>query len=121
MLEDFPSRMSGREPIRRHSPSSMRTRRSDSTPCMRHDTIRAVSSSPYLSIVIPAYCESENILQTLENVTRALEPLAIAHEILVIDDGSTDGTADLVSSNLARFPYVRVVVNERNMGFGWSY
>jgi dolichol-phosphate mannosyltransferase len=74
-----------------------------------------------LSVVIPAYCESENILQTLENVTRALEPLAIAHEILVVDDGSTDGTGDLVTSNLARFPHVRLLVNERNMGFGWSY
>src|SRR5437899_12593998 len=117
MLAGFPSRMSGREPIRRHSPSSMRTPRSESTQCMRHDTIRSVTASPSLSIVIPAYCESENILQTLENVTRALAPLAIAHEILVIDDGSTDGTADLVSCNIARFPDVRVLVNERNMGF----
>jgi glycosyltransferase involved in cell wall biosynthesis len=88
---------------------------------MRHDTILPVSARPSLSIVIPAYCESENILLTLENVTRALEPLAIAHEILVVDDGSTDGTADLVTCHLARFPQARVLVNERNMGFGWSY
>jgi glycosyltransferase involved in cell wall biosynthesis len=74
-----------------------------------------------LSIVIPAYCEAENILETIENVTRALEPLSIAHEILVIDDGSTDGTARLVESHLDRFPGVRLLVNERNMGFGWSY
>jgi len=71
--------------------------------------------------VIPAYCESENILQTLENVTRALEPLDLAHEILVVDDGSTDGTGALVTANLGRFPAVRLLVNERNMGFGWSY
>jgi glycosyltransferase involved in cell wall biosynthesis len=88
---------------------------------MRRDTIPTLSPSRSLSVVIPAYCESENILQTLENVTRALEPLGLAHEILVIDDGSTDGTGDLVSSNLSRFPHVRVLVNERNMGFGWSY
>jgi glycosyltransferase involved in cell wall biosynthesis len=74
-----------------------------------------------LSIVIPAYCESENILDTLDNVTRALEPLAMPHEILVIDDGSTDGTAGLVESHRHRFPTVRLLVNERNMGFGWSY
>jgi glycosyltransferase involved in cell wall biosynthesis len=74
-----------------------------------------------LSIVIPAYCESENILDTLDNVTRALEGLAIPHEILVIDDGSTDGTAGLVESQRLRFPNVRLLVNERNMGFGWSY
>jgi glycosyltransferase involved in cell wall biosynthesis len=74
-----------------------------------------------LSIIIPAYNESENIIATLENVTRALEPLAIKHEILVIDDGSRDATAALVTSSTARFPAVRLLVNERNMGFGWSY
>jgi len=74
-----------------------------------------------LSIVIPAYCERDNILQTLDNVTRALAPLGLAHEILVVDDGSTDGTGELVRANLARFPTLRLVVNERNMGFGWSY
>jgi glycosyltransferase involved in cell wall biosynthesis len=79
------------------------------------------SAGRSLSIVIPAYCESANILDTLENVTRALRPLAIRHEILVVDDGSTDGTADLVASHAHRFPGVRLLVNERNMGFGWSY
>jgi dolichol-phosphate mannosyltransferase len=74
-----------------------------------------------LSIIIPAYNESENIIDTLENVAKALEALPIRHEILVIDDGSTDTTAALVTSNLNRFPAVRLLVNERNMGFGWSY
>jgi glycosyltransferase involved in cell wall biosynthesis len=76
---------------------------------------------PSLSIIIPAYNESENIIDTLENVTKALEPLPVRHEILVIDDGSADFTAALVTSNLNRFPAVRLLVNERNMGFGWSY
>ena len=74
-----------------------------------------------LSVIIPAYNESENIVATLENVTRAFEPLGLPHEILVIDDGSRDATAELVASNLDRFPHVRLLKNERNMGFGWSY
>jgi glycosyltransferase involved in cell wall biosynthesis len=74
-----------------------------------------------LSIVIPAYCEAENILDTLENVTRALAPLQLIHEVLVIDDGSGDGTGALVTANLSRFPGVRLLTNERNMGFGASY
>jgi cellulose synthase/poly-beta-1,6-N-acetylglucosamine synthase-like glycosyltransferase len=76
---------------------------------------------PSLSIIIPAYCEAENILETLENVARALEPLELTHEILVVDDGSPDGTGALVTENLFRFPTARLLTNDRNMGFGWSY
>ena len=74
-----------------------------------------------LSVIIPAYNEAENILATLENVTTAFETLALPHEILVIDDGSTDATASLVTAHLADFPAVQLLNNERNMGFGWSY
>ncbi len=74
-----------------------------------------------LSVIIPAYNESENIVATLENVTTALDTLALPHEILVIDDGSRDRTAALVEASAGRFPVVRLLRNECNMGFGWSY
>jgi len=74
-----------------------------------------------LSVIVPAYCESENILDTLGNVTTALAPLDLEHEILVIDDGSTDGTGAIVTSNLHRYPHVQLLVNDRNRGFGWTY
>jgi dolichol-phosphate mannosyltransferase len=74
-----------------------------------------------LSVIIPAYCEAANILGTLENVSAALAPLPLTCEILVIDDGSTDATAAIVTANAARFPGVRLLQNERNMGFGWTY
>jgi dolichol-phosphate mannosyltransferase len=74
-----------------------------------------------LSVIIPAYCEAENILGTLGNVTAALAPLPIDAELLVIDDGSTDGTGALVRANAHCFPGVTLLVNERNMGFGWTY
>ena len=80
-----------------------------------------MASGQSLSVIIPAYCEAANILATLENVSGALQPLGLVHEILVIDDGSTDGTGALVTANLSRFPNVRLLANERNMGFGWSY
>jgi dolichol-phosphate mannosyltransferase len=78
-------------------------------------------AGPSLSIVIPAYNEAGNILGTLENVTGALDRLAIDAEILVVDDGSSDGTGALVTANAGRFPAVRLLVNERNMGFGATY
>jgi len=74
-----------------------------------------------LSVIIPAYNEADNIIATLENISTALEPLGLEHEILVIDDGSRDQTAALVEASAARFPTVRLLKNERNMGFGWSY
>jgi dolichol-phosphate mannosyltransferase len=80
-----------------------------------------MNQSPSLSVVVPAYCEAENIVATLENVTSALAPLALRYEVLVIDDGSSDGTGDLVTANLARFPHVRLLSNGQNRGFGWSY
>jgi len=80
-----------------------------------------MAEPPSLSIVIPAYCEAENILDTLENVTRALESLPVISEIIVIDDGSPDGTGALVTANLSRFASVRLLTNERNLGFGASY
>lgn len=80
-----------------------------------------MNQAPSLSVVIPAYREAENIVCTLENVTRALSPLAIPHEILVVDDGSDDGTGTIVAAQLPRLPAVRLLANTRNMGFGWSY
>jgi dolichol-phosphate mannosyltransferase len=80
-----------------------------------------MNGTPSLSIIIPAYCESENILATLENVTTALEPLTIINEIIVIDDGSTDATAALVEGACSRFPNVKLLRNGKNMGFGWTY
>ena len=74
-----------------------------------------------LSVVVPAYNEAENILGTLENVTHALDGLGIDAEILVIDDGSADETAARVRANASRFPAVRLLVNDRNRGFGWTY
>ena len=80
-----------------------------------------MSTPRSLSIVIPAYNEAGNILGTLENVTSALAPLPIDAEILVVDDGSSDGTGALVTANEARFPGTRLLVNERNLGFGATY
>ena len=74
-----------------------------------------------LSVIVPAYGEAGNIAGTLENITTALSSLPIEAEVIVIDDGSTDGTGDVVRANLRRFPAVRLLVNERNMGFGWTY
>jgi glycosyltransferase involved in cell wall biosynthesis len=80
-----------------------------------------VTARRSLSIVIPAYNEAENIIPTLSNVTAALDSLSLDAEILVVDDGSRDGTSARVVAQKARFPAVRLLVNDRNLGFGATY
>ncbi len=51
-----------------------------------------------LSVVIPAYNEEDRLPQTLRKVTDYLDDLALRYEVLVVDDGSTDGTVDVVNT-----------------------
>lgn len=61
----------------------------------------AVSSKIYLSVVIPAYNEEKNILTTLKKVEAYLEKQDFSYEILVMDDGSSDSTAE-IANNFAK-------------------
>jgi glycosyltransferase involved in cell wall biosynthesis len=75
-------------------------------------------SGDELSIVIPAYNEARRILQSLERLRAYLTPRFARLEVLVVDDGSTDGTADLVES--ASIPGLRCLRNSMNFGKGYS-
>ena len=59
---------------------------------------------PGLSIVVPALNEAGNILRLIERIDRALAPLGVAYEVVVVDDHSTDGTGDLVRQASAHYP-----------------
>jgi dolichol-phosphate mannosyltransferase len=71
-----------------------------------------------LSIVIPAHNEAENLPDTIGTLARALCAASIPHEIVVVDDHSTDGTAQVVEELCRRTPDLRLVRNERPGGFG---
>lgn len=71
-------------------------------------------SSGFLSIVVPAYNEEENIQSVLDSIGNLENKLPIPFEVIVVDDGSTDKTAKIASS----FGYVKVEKNERNLGKG---
>jgi dolichyl-phosphate beta-glucosyltransferase len=77
-------------------------------------------SKPYLSIVIPAYDEALRIRTTLENVLGFLAQKRYGWELIVVDDGSTDGTAPLLAELAARCPRAHILRNERNRGKGFS-
>ncbi len=75
---------------------------------------------PYLSIVIPAYNESARIERTLANVMATLKAQAWDAEVLVIDDGSSDDTSEIVTRWMLQFPRLHLIQNPGNRGKGYS-
>ena len=71
-----------------------------------------------LSVVIPARDEEGCIASTVEHLHLELRLNHIAHEIIVVDDGSTDRTAAIVTALGERIPEVRLVKNGPPHGFG---
>ena len=70
-----------------------------------------------VSVVIPAYNEASGILETVTEVAGTLARMEIGeHEIVVVDDGSTYGTGDI----LGKMEKVRVVRHPHNVGYGQS-
>ncbi len=67
-----------------------------------------------ISIIIPAYNESEAIGGTLDEIRQVMSIDGLAGEIVVVDDGSTDGTADIVACQNG----VRLLQHQQNKGYG---
>lgn len=79
----------------------------------------AQGDEPQLSVVIPAYNEEQHITTTLETLMGFLERWAKwPYEIIVVDDGSTDATAELVERFSQNGCPVRLLRGERNCGKG---
>jgi dolichyl-phosphate beta-glucosyltransferase len=73
-----------------------------------------------LSIVIPAYNEERRLGASLEKIFAFLGPRRRPFEVLVVDDGSYDGTAPLVRRMAAKHKGLRLVMNGGNRGKGAS-
>ena len=72
------------------------------------------------SLIFPAFNESARLAPTLDTVLSYVSQQHWKAEILVVDDGSTDGTADIVREYTHRNPIVRLVQNPGNRGKGYS-
>jgi dolichol-phosphate mannosyltransferase len=79
-----------------------------------------VSSDPLrmLSVIIPAQNEEGCIASTVEHLHVELRLHDIAHEIIVVDDGSTDKTWSVLTATSARVPPLRPLQNTGEHGFG---
>jgi dolichyl-phosphate beta-glucosyltransferase len=72
------------------------------------------------SIVIPAYNESARIAASLERVLAYIDQRAWDAEVLVVNDGSRDTTAEIVHDYLKKSPRLRLLENPGNRGKGYS-
>ncbi len=77
-------------------------------------------SHPQLSIVIPAYNESARIEATLGRVMTCVETQQWDAEVLVVDDGSTDDTSEIVERWMDRYERLHLIKNPGNRGKGYS-
>jgi len=73
-----------------------------------------------LSVIIPAHDEAEVVEPTLRTLLRHLTTEGIDFEVLVVDDGSSDGTCDAVARVTADDPRVRCIRNGGAHGFGYA-
>ena len=82
---------------------------------------RSGATSSSLSIVIPAYNESQRLPATLKRIMEWIRASNRDYtEVIVVDDGSTDGTADVVRTFQRSYPCVRTLSNPGNRGKGYA-
>jgi glycosyltransferase involved in cell wall biosynthesis len=73
---------------------------------------------PGLSVVLPCFNEAGNVEHAIDAARSAAAANAVAYEIVVVDDGSTDGTGELARAAATMDAHVRVVSHEVNRGYG---
>lgn len=67
-----------------------------------------------LSVIIPVF----NEINTIEEILNRVEAVEIADEIIVVDDGSTDGTREFLHEIAPHHPLMKVILHEKNIGKG---
>lgn len=76
------------------------------------------SETPMLSLAAPAYNEASGIEAVVRDWVKALSGSGVSFEIVVADDGSTDGTGEVLDRLAAEIPQLKVVHEKKNHGYG---
>lgn len=76
-------------------------------------------AAPMINVILSTYNEAENIVPMVKMVAGALEEVKAPFDIIVVDGGSTDNTADIVER--LHLPYVTIVRERSKSGLGMSY
>jgi glycosyltransferase involved in cell wall biosynthesis len=78
--------------------------------------LNAGGAAPELSLVIPVYNERDNLAPLVGEIAASLRPAGYRYEVLMVDDGSTDGSAESLAALGRDHPELRVVRLARNAG-----
>jgi glycosyltransferase involved in cell wall biosynthesis len=81
-------------------------------------TARGVAASPSISAFFPAYNDGGTIPSMVLTALMTLRGLTDDYEIIVVNDGSADYTAEVLEELARRYPELRVIHHERNRGYG---
>ena len=73
-----------------------------------------------VSVVIPSYNEQDNVAKCLTHVYGVVKKLKLEAEIILVNDGSKDKTAQIAKSFLSKIPILKIVTNNPNRGYGGS-
>ena len=76
----------------------------------------AADSSPSLSVVVPLYNEEGSLPHLIQQLLTAVRPMGRSFELVLVDDGSRDGTAALLRDQVERIPELVAVLLRRNYG-----
>ena len=79
-----------------------------------------IRSIQKLSVILPAYNEGERLGSTLDRVLSFLDDHLRDYEVVVVDDGSTDDTTEVVARRMLNNPRLRILRNSPNRGKGYS-
>ena len=77
-------------------------------------------SEIYLSVIIPAYNEEKRLPQTLREIDEYLKKQSFESEIIVVSDGSTDRTVEVVRNLMGEIKNLRILDFKENMGKGFG-
>lgn len=72
--------------------------------------------NPQVTLVIPAYNEYENLEKVVKGCIAFLQGERIAHEIIIVDDGSTDGTGRVAEDLRRKYKEIKVIHHETRKG-----
>jgi dolichol-phosphate mannosyltransferase len=76
---------------------------------------------PSLTVAMPAFNEIDSLPTVVHGLIDVLRPSGLSFEILIVDDGSTDGTGAFAERLRSELPEVRVAHHERNRGMGAAW